>query len=86
MTPELKTVLVNKSVTGLSLELNSFAPKASPRMRGGSPYALVPVNLKPLASLDIQALLNCDKVEAARVIDRTPQLQALVRRGLLEVV
>jgi hypothetical protein len=86
MTPEPKTKLVSRSRTALSIELNSLVPKSSPRMRRASPYAMVPLSLKPMASVDLKDVLNCDATEAARVIERTPQVQMLLRRGLLEVI
>lgn len=87
MTPEPKQGLLrSKSDSNLSFELNSMIPRSAPHMRRGSPYQKVAVNIPRFGLVDVKAVLNCDAAEALRVIETTPFISRLTRRGLLEVL
>lgn len=83
---ERKGVLRNRGATNISIELRSLVPRAAAKLRRASPYATVPVTLTRDSTIDVAKVLNCSREEALRVIDATPFIKAMQRRGVLEVL
>lgn len=77
--------LISKATTALSIELNSLVPRSAPRMRRGSPFQLVPINLQPMQKVDLTQVLNCSADEARGIAAKTPMLNKLLKQALIEV-
>lgn len=84
--PKLQGILINKSATNFSIDIQTKIPKSSARLRKAAPFMTISISLTPRASVDVKKLLNCSAAEAVAAIRATPFITKLVHRGLLEII
>ena len=83
---KLKGILHNIGPSNICVELESYVPRASARMRRASPYMKVPISIPRQGSVNIAERLSCSSAQALDIINRTVFVQRLIRRGLLKVL
>lgn len=84
--PKLQGVLINKSATNFSIDIQTKILKSSARLRKAAPFVTLSISLTPRAAVDVKKLLNCSAEEALVAIRATPFITKLVHRGLLEII